>query len=62
MFSELGGIDLLSPGYDEIRIAPRPTGTIKSCSVANTAASDQTIPWRSAFETASVWVRTWSFR
>lgn len=34
MFSELGGIDLLSPGYDEIRIAPRPTGTIKKCSVS----------------------------
>lgn len=34
MFSELGGIDLLSPGYDEIRIAPRPTGTIKQCAVA----------------------------
>lgn len=34
MFSELGGIDLLSPGYDEIRIAPRPTGTIKQCAVS----------------------------
>ncbi|QTN30983.1 family 78 glycoside hydrolase catalytic domain [Akkermansiaceae bacterium] len=34
MFSELGGIDLLTPGYDEIRIAPRPTGTIKQCSVS----------------------------
>lgn len=33
MFSELGGIDLLTPGYDEIRISPQPTGTIKRCSV-----------------------------
>ncbi|MFK7851514.1 MAG: family 78 glycoside hydrolase catalytic domain [Akkermansiaceae bacterium] len=34
MYSELGGIDLLKPGYDGIIIAPRPTGTIKQCSVS----------------------------
>ena len=34
MFAELGGIDLLQPGYDLIKIAPRPTGTITHCSVA----------------------------
>jgi len=34
MFSELGGIDLLEPGYDLVKIAPRPTGTITNCAVA----------------------------
>lgn len=33
MFAELGGIDLLSPGYDVLRIAPRPTGTLTHCEV-----------------------------
>jgi alpha-L-rhamnosidase len=34
MFAELGGIDLLEPGYKRIKIAPRPTGTITQCAVS----------------------------
>lgn len=34
MFAELGGISQVSPGYDVIRIAPRPTGTLTQCSVS----------------------------
>lgn len=34
MFAELGGIELLSPGYDVLRIAPRPTGTLTHCKVS----------------------------
>jgi alpha-L-rhamnosidase len=33
MFAELGGIELLSPGYDVFRLAPRPTGTLTHCTV-----------------------------
>ena len=34
MFCELGGINLLDPGYKRIKIAPRPTGTITQCAVS----------------------------
>ncbi|GHC53262.1 alpha-L-rhamnosidase [Roseibacillus persicicus] len=34
MFAELGGISQLAPGYDLIRIAPRPAGTLTHCKVS----------------------------
>jgi alpha-L-rhamnosidase len=34
MFAEIGGIDLLTPGYDQILIAPRPAGTLTRAKVA----------------------------
>lgn len=33
MFAQLGGIESLVPGYDVLRIAPRPTGTLTHCDV-----------------------------
>jgi alpha-L-rhamnosidase len=55
MFSELGGIDLLAPGYDEIRIAPRPTGTIKRCAVSTgTRHGKVACSWKNEGDTFSV--------
>jgi alpha-L-rhamnosidase len=34
LFAELGGLGMLEPGHDVLRIAPRPTGTITHCRVA----------------------------
>jgi alpha-L-rhamnosidase len=47
MFGELGGIDLLSPGYDVLRIAPRPTGSLTHCKVATSNRhGDVTSEWK----------------
>lgn len=47
MFSELAGIDRAAPGFDKIRIAPRPTGTITHASAAmNTRHGRLACTWK----------------